>query len=105
MISRIWHGWTTHENADAYESIFKTEVMHEIEGKGVEGFKEIRLLRRLHKTEVEFITIIQFESLEDIKKFAGEDYEKAFVPDAARAVLKRFDETTQHYEVRHELGY
>ncbi len=105
MISRIWHGWTTHENADTYESILKTEVMHEIEGKGIEGFKEIRLLRRLHETEVEFITIIQFESLEDIKKFAGEDYEKAFVPAAARAVLKRFDETTQHYEVRHELSY
>lgn len=105
MISRIWHGWTTHDNADTYENILKTEVMHEIEGKGVEGFKEIRLLRRPHATEVEFITIIQFESLEDIKKFAGEDYEKAFVPDAARAVLKRFDETTQHYEVRHELIY
>lgn len=105
MISRIWHGWTTPENADAYERILKTEVMHEIEGKAVEGFKEIRLLRRPHETEVEFITIMQFEQLEDIRKFAGEDYEKAFVPAAARAVLKRFDVTTQHYEVRHELNY
>lgn len=105
MISRIWHGWTTHENADAYERILKTEVMHEIEGKAVAGFKEIRLLRRLHDTEVEFITIMLFESLEDIRKFAGEDYEKAFVPAAARKVLLRFDATTQHYQVRHELNY
>ncbi|MCE7993381.1 MAG: antibiotic biosynthesis monooxygenase [Roseivirga sp.] len=105
MISRIWHGWTSHENADRYEHILKTEVMHEIEGKEVEGFKEIRLLRRAHETEVEFITIMQFERLEDIRKFAGEDYERAFVPDVARAVLKRFDATSQHYEVRHELTY
>lgn len=105
MISRIWHGWTSHENADAYENILKTEVMHEIEGKGVQGFKEIRLLRRVHETEVEFITIMQFEDLEDIRKFAGADYEKAFVPAAARAVLKRFDATVEHYEIRHELTY
>lgn len=105
MISRIWHGWTTHENAEAYETILKTEVMHEIEGKQVGGFKEIKLLKRPHETEVEFITIMLFESLEDIKKFAGEDYEKAFVPEVAQAILTRFDAHSQHYEVRHELTY
>ncbi len=79
--------------------------MHEIECKAVVGFKGIQLLRRLHETEVEFITIMQFERLEDIRKFAGEDYEKAFVPAKAQAVLKRFDAAAQHYEVRHELNY
>ena len=105
MISRIWHGWTTPENADAYENILKHEVMHEIEGKEVTGFKEIRLLKRPHDTEVEFITIMLFESIADIKKFAGEDYEKAFVPEVAQAILKRYDKVVQHYEVRHELTY
>lgn len=105
MISRIWHGWTTHENADIYENLLKTEVMHEIEAKEVKGFKEIRLLKRVHDTEVEFITIILFESIESIKAFAGEDYEKAFVPEAAQKVLSRFDARCQHYEVRHELKY
>ena len=105
MISRIWHGWTTPENADAYENILKHEVMHEIEGKEVTGFKEIRLLKRPHDTEVEFITIMLFESIADIKKFAGEDYEKAFVPKIAQAILKRYDKLVQHYEVRHELTY
>ncbi len=105
MISRIWHGWTTPENAEAYENILKHEVMHEIEGKEVTGFKEIRLLKRPHDTEVEFITIMLFESIADIKKFAGEDYEKAFVPEVAQAILKRYDKVVQHYEVRHELTY
>jgi heme-degrading monooxygenase HmoA len=105
MIARIWHGWTTPENAAAYEQLLKTEVFKEIEGKNVAGFKEIRLLKRLHETEVEFITIMQFETLADVKQFAGEDYQKAFVPPAARAVLKRFDATSQHYEVCHELLY
>jgi len=105
MISRIWHGWTSHENAATYEHILKTEVMHEIEGKQVTGFKEIKLLKRPHETEVEFITIMLFESLEDIKKFAGDEYEKAFVPEVAQAILTRFDAYSQHYEVRHELTY
>lgn len=105
MIARIWHGWTTPENAAAYEQLLKTEVMQEIEGKNVSGFKEIRLLQRTHDTEVEFITIMHFETLTDVQQFAGEDYERAFVPAAARAILKRFDTTSQHYEVRHELLY
>jgi len=78
--------------------------MHEIQGKQIAGFKEIRLLRRELADEVEFITTILFEDLDSVKAFAGEDYEKAFVPAPAREVLKRFDERVQHYEVRYELG-
>ena len=102
MISRIWHGYTTHDNADTYENTLKNEVMHEIQGKQIPGFKEIRLLRKEHADEVEFITTILFEDLESVKAFAGDDYEKAFVPAAARKVLKRYDERVQHYEVRYE---
>ena len=104
-IARIWHGYTLPENAAAYESILKTEVMHEIEGKQIEGFRELRLLRRELNNEVEFITTILFDSWDAVKAFAGDDYEKAFVPDAARQVLKRFDERVQHYEVLYETKY
>jgi heme-degrading monooxygenase HmoA len=103
MISRIWHGWTTPENADAYESLLKSEIFHGIEDREIEGYRGIHLLRRDHGDEVEFITIMWFENLDAVRTFAGEDYEAAVVPDKARAVLSRFDARSQHYEVKERL--
>ncbi|MDP9121459.1 MAG: antibiotic biosynthesis monooxygenase [Acidobacteriota bacterium] len=100
MISRIWHGWTTAGNADAYESLFKREILLHIKGREIEGFREIQLFRRELGAEVEFITVMWFDSLGAIRAFAGEDYEAAVVPAEARALLSRFDERSQHYEVR-----
>lgn len=99
MILRIWHGWTTHENADVYENLLKTEIFPDIAAKGVEGYRGIRLLRRVHENEVEFITMMEFDTWDAVKQFAGEDYERAYVPPKAREVLARFDERSQHYEV------
>lgn len=104
MIARIWHGWTTPENADMYETLLKEEIFVGIAQRNIAGFKHIRLLRRPSGDEVEFITMMLFESLEAVRVFAGEDYEVAVVPPAARAVLKRFDARSQHYEVRAERG-
>jgi heme-degrading monooxygenase HmoA len=103
MISRIWHGYTTQENADIYENMLKEEIFVGIKNRKIEGFKEIQLYRRDIKDEVEFITIMWFSSIEAVKKFAGEEYEIAVVPEKARKVLKRFDPTSQHYEVRETL--
>ncbi|HET7715435.1 MAG TPA: antibiotic biosynthesis monooxygenase [Bauldia sp.] len=102
MIYRIWHGWTTPENADAYQRIVQEEVFEMIEGKKVAGYRGIDLLRREIGDEVEFVTIMRFDSIDAVKAFAGEDYERAFVPPQAAAVLKRFDARSQHYDhVRH----
>ena len=100
MISRIWHGWTTLENAEAYESLLKSEIFLSIENRKIDGFKGIHLLRRNVGDEVEFITIMWFDSLEAVRAFAGEDYELAVVPPKARALLSRFDARSQHYEVK-----
>jgi len=54
------------------------------------------LVRCPDKKEVEFMTIIQFDSLEAVKKFAGEDYEHAYVPAAAKKILKRYDDSLQN---------
>jgi heme-degrading monooxygenase HmoA len=102
MIARLWHGWTTPENADAYENILKTQIFPGILARDIAGFREIELLRRPAGDEVEFITLMYFTSLEAIRAFAGEDYETAVVPPAARAVLSRFDARSAHYEVREE---
>ena len=100
MISRIWHGWTIKENADVYEELLKSEIFVGIQERKIPGFDGIHLLRRDHDAEVEFITIMWFDSLEAVRSFAGEDYEIAVVPPKAREVLKRFDERSQHYEVK-----
>ena len=105
MIIRIWHGWTTIENADIYENLLKKEIFPGIATKGVDGYRGIRLLRRMHGKEVEFITMMEFDSREAVKQFAGEDYERAYVPPKAREVLERFDEHSQHYEIREKIRY
>lgn len=105
MIGRIWHGWTLQRNADAYENLLREEIFYGIESKNLIGYKGIQLFRRKLEDEVEFITIMWFESIDSIKQFAGEDYETAVVPSKARMLLKRFDERSQHYEVREKLAY
>ena len=99
MIAKIWHGWTLPENADAYEALLRHEIFTGIEGREIPGYKGITLFRRDLGTEVEFITLMRFESLEAVRVFAGEDYSLAVVPPTARLLLARFDARSQHYEI------
>ena len=99
MICRIWHGWTTASNADAYERLLKSEVFHGIHNRHIPGFKGIDLLRRDLGSEAEFVTMMWFDSLEAVVTFAGQEYEIAVVPPAARALLARFDPRSAHYSV------
>ena len=103
MISRIWHGWTTPDNADAYEALLKGEIFVGIRDRQFAGFRGIQLFRRDLGVEVEFVTVMWFDSLDAVRAFAGEDYEVAVVPPKARALLARFDARSQHYEVRAAL--
>jgi heme-degrading monooxygenase HmoA len=102
MISRIWHGWTPPDNADKYEALLKEEIFVGIQNRRISGFKNIQLLRRDVGAEVEFVTIMEFESLDAVREFAGKDYEAAVVPDNAREVLSHFDERSQHYAIKVE---
>lgn len=105
MVGRVWHGWTTRENADAYENLLKTEIFPGIAAKNVQGYRSIQLYRRALDDDVEFITIMWFDSWDSVKQFAGENYEKAYVPTKAREVLVRYDERSQHYEIRERIFY
>jgi len=105
MVSRVWHGWTTPENADTYENLLKTDILPGIAAKGVSGYRKIQLFRRTLEDEVEFMTVMWFDSWDAVKAFAGEDYETAYVPPQAQAVLARFDQRSQHYEIRESLEY
>jgi heme-degrading monooxygenase HmoA len=100
MIARIWYGWTTPQNADTYEALLKAEIFPGILARKIEGFRRIELLRGSAGEEVEFATVMWFDSMAAIRAFAGADPETAVVPSKARAVLKRFDARSRHYEVR-----
>ncbi|NPE09620.1 MAG: antibiotic biosynthesis monooxygenase [Asgard group archaeon] len=103
MISRIWHGYTTHENADAYESLLKKEIFQGIGKREIKGYKGIQLFRRKLENEEEFITIMWFDSIDSVRAFAGEDYETAVVPPKARKLLSRFDARSKHYDVKAKI--
>jgi heme-degrading monooxygenase HmoA len=97
MIARIWRGWATAEHADAYETHFRTSVQAEL--RGIAGFAEAQLLRRSVGDEVEFLAMTYWDSIEAIRRFAGDDYEIAVVAQDARDVLSRFEDRVVHYEV------
>jgi heme-degrading monooxygenase HmoA len=100
LICRIWHGWTTPENADAYDSLLREEIFRGISARKLDGYLGIDLLRRKLAGTDEFVTVMWFESLDAVRAFAGNDYEQAVVPPPARKLLLRFDERSAHYEVR-----
>lgn len=104
MISRVWHGWTTPADADAYEGLLKREIVPGIQDRGIAGFRGMQVCRREHGDAVEFMTIMWFDSLDAVRAFAGDDPEVAVVPPAARVLLARFDTRSQHYDVRFETA-
>jgi heme-degrading monooxygenase HmoA len=97
MIARVWHGYTRREHADAYEAMLKPELLPGI--SKVKGYKGSYLLRRNAGEEVEFITIILWESLDAIRAISGADYETAVIPEERRKYLARYDARASHYEI------
>ncbi len=99
MICRVWRGWTTPENADSYQNIVRGRVIPGIEAMRIRGFRHIDLLRRDLDDEVEFTTLMWFDSLDSVRNFMGDNYTLRHVPTEARAVLARFDEHAAHHVV------
>jgi heme-degrading monooxygenase HmoA len=97
MIARVWHGWAPRATAEDYRHHYETEVAGHLQL--VRGFRGARLLRRDAGDEVEFTSVTYFDDLAAVRGFAGDDYERAVVEDAARAALSRWDDVVTHHEV------
>ena len=97
MIARIWRGYSTPAHADTYEAMLKPELLPGLSRK--RGFRGSYLLRRDAGGEIEFLTIILWDSLDDVRAAAGVDYEVAIVPEERRPYLTRWDEKATHYEI------
>jgi antibiotic biosynthesis monooxygenase (ABM) superfamily enzyme len=80
--------------------LLREEIFEGIARRSIPGYRGIELFRRQDGSEVEFVTLMRFDSIEAVQAFAGEDYETAVVPAAARALLNRFDGRSAHYQLR-----
>jgi heme-degrading monooxygenase HmoA len=98
MIARHWRGWTTSANADAYEKFLKEHLFPSL--RSIEGYRGCQLLRRDGDAEAEFVVINYFDSLDAVKRFAGENYTVAVFEPEARVLLSRNEEVAHHYQVR-----
>lgn len=97
MIARIWHGYTRPENADAYEAMLKPELLPGI--SSAKGYRGSYLLRREAGAEIEFVTIMIWDSIDAIRAVAGPDYETAVIPAERRRYLARYDAKSAHYQI------
>jgi len=100
MIARIWYGWTTRENAEKYEKLLREEVLLEIAKRAIPGYKGAEIfIRDAENDEVEFITLLRFETVDAVKTFAGKQYETPVIPPECKKLLKRQSEKSRHYRI------
>ena len=66
--------------------------------RSIPGFRGADVLRRLDTDEVAFVTLTRFESLDDIRELAGDDYEAPVLEPQALALLSRYDERALHFD-------
>ncbi|QNI37859.1 antibiotic biosynthesis monooxygenase [Edaphobacter albus] len=97
MIARHWRGWTEPDNADAYEHLLKTTVLPDL--RKIKGYRGGYVLRKDTPSEVEFVVINLFDSLDSVKRFAGPEYEVAVFEPEARHLLSRVELLAHHYQV------
>lgn len=79
------------------------EVFPAVKKKGVKGLEKVSISTLNKKNEAEFFLVLQFDSLDSVKVFAGENYKAAYIPENAKRVLSRYEKAAQHYEFKKEL--
>jgi hypothetical protein len=100
MVCRVWHGWTSGSHAQLYDDYLQNELFPRVDGElRPHGYLGYQLLRRSQGQEVEFMTMLWFDSMESVRSFAGEDYEKPVISEKARSLLTRFADHADHYQL------
>ncbi len=96
MLTRMWRGWTAPGNADAYEAFLLDELFPSMQA--IRGFRGAEVLRRPDGDEVAFVTLTRFDSLDDVKAFAGAEYDVPVLEPRVLELLSRWDERAVHYD-------
>jgi len=95
-ITRMWHGRTKAEHAEEYLEYVEATGIRDY--REIEGNLSVRILRKVEKEVCHFWTVTEWDSIESIKKFAGDDYEKARYYPEDKQYLLEFEEHVQHFE-------
>jgi heme-degrading monooxygenase HmoA len=98
MIARVWRGWTSPENADAYERLLREQVIPGLQR--IDGHRGAYILRQDAAHEVEFCVVNFFESLDAVRAFAGPDYQVPVFEPEARQLLAKVEPIARHYDVK-----
>jgi antibiotic biosynthesis monooxygenase (ABM) superfamily enzyme len=98
MIARIWHGWTNPVDAKAYEDMLRNEIFPSIAARNISGYHGAELFIHEDGNEVEFVTLLRFDSMEGVKEFAGPDESTPVIFPKAEALITRL-ERARHYRV------
>jgi len=98
MIARIWHGWTKRADAKAYEEMLRNEIFPSIAARKIDGYRGAELFIREDDGEIEFLTLLRFDSMDAVKEFAGADEGKPVIHPKAEALIIRM-EPARHYRV------
>jgi antibiotic biosynthesis monooxygenase (ABM) superfamily enzyme len=99
MIARIWHGWTKRGDAKTYEAMLRDEIFPSIAARNIKGYRGAELFINQDANEVEFVTLLRFDSMDAVKEFAGPDQNKPVIYPKAEALLTRMDERSRHYRI------
>ncbi len=98
MIARIWHGWTKPADAKAYENMLRNEILSSIAARKIPGYHGAELFIREDGNEVEFVTLLRFDSMEGVKEFAGADETRPVIYPGVERLLTRM-ERSLHYRI------
>jgi hypothetical protein len=99
MIARIWHGWTKLADAKTYEDLLRDEIFPGIARRNIEGYLGAELFVHEDRDEVEFVTLLRFDSIDVVKEFAGADESKPVIHPKAERLLTRIDERSRHFRI------
>ena len=99
MIARIWHGWTKPADAKAYEEMLQAEIFPSIEARNIKGYRGAELFTNEGADEVEFMTLLRFDSMDAVKEFDGTDEGKPVIFPKTEGLLTRMDDRSQHYRI------
>jgi heme-degrading monooxygenase HmoA len=97
MISRQWRGIAKRSDADRYISHLRAETFPQL--AAIPGFIDASILRREVAEGIEFQIVTTWESLEAIRKFAGENAQRAVVPEKVEKMMVSYDRAVDHFEV------
>jgi antibiotic biosynthesis monooxygenase (ABM) superfamily enzyme len=98
MIARIWHGWTKRTDAETYEEMLRNEIFPSIAARNIKGYRDAELFVRDDGDEIEFVTLLRFDSMNAVKEFAGSDETKPVIFPGVEKLLTRM-EPARHYRV------